>query len=70
MIDEHLIGPLMLLVKLNVVGVRKVSYSYAYMMLHNAPPPPCSIKYATVNFSQGYFQFVVKRKHPGEDWMF
>ena len=67
--DKRL-GILLLLVKLDVLGVRKVTYSIASTMLGaSAPkPPPCSIQLAIVSLALEYLQFVVKKNHPGEEW--
>lgn len=62
----------MLLTKLNVLGVRRVSYSIASTLIVSNPvhrPPPCSVQMAITGLSLDYLQFVPKRKYPGEDWV-
>lgn len=53
---------LVLLYKLDVVGVRKVSQSYVLTLISGSPPPPtCSIPCAVVSLSRDYLQFCPKR---------
>lgn len=55
---------LVLLYKLDVVGVRKVSHSYAMTLISPAgsfAPPPCSIPCAVVSLSKDYLQFCPKK---------
>jgi hypothetical protein len=58
----------MLLVRLDVLGIRKVSYSHLSQMINPQPDPPCSIPCALVNLSKEFMQFVPKAKYKGEDW--
>ena len=64
----------MLLVNLNILGVRKVSHSYISLMLAGSsmPPtaPPCSLRMASVGPTLDYLQFVPKSKYPDEDWVY
>jgi hypothetical protein len=67
--DKRL-GVLVLLVKLDVLGVRKVSYSYASIAGGGGwQPPKCAIEMAVVSLSRDFAEFVPKKKYPGEDWM-
>lgn len=54
---------LVFLYKLGIVGVRKLSFSYAGTMIVKGgfKPPPCSIKLAVVSLSAEYIQFVPHR---------
>jgi hypothetical protein len=55
---------LIMLYKLNVLGMRRVSYSYAAMMVSgsNAQPPPCSIMLPVASLSAEYLQFCPRDK--------
>jgi hypothetical protein len=57
------IALLHLLYKLNIVGMRRVTWSYAQMISHPGPleNPPCSIRLATVNLQVEFLQFCPKR---------
>jgi len=63
----NLYGPeacvLILLYRLNVVGVRRVSYSMISTLIGSSGhvPPPCSIQQAIVTTAIEYLQFCPKR---------
>jgi hypothetical protein len=48
---------LIFLYKLDVVGMRRLSYSAASTLLTSHVPPPCSIRLPVVNLSLEYLQF-------------
>jgi len=63
----ELYGPqaalLVLLYKLDVVGMRRVSHGFQAMMISgsNLTPPPCSIPCTVISLSKDYLQFCPKR---------
>ena len=70
-IDDKRLGLLVLLTKLDVVGVRRIKYSLSSIMANINPPPipPMSIQCALVSTYLEYLQFVPKHNYPGEDWI-
>lgn len=54
---------LWLLYKLDIIGIRKVGYSYAQMLVggHTLEPPPCSIPLSVISVNKEYLQFCPKR---------
>lgn len=64
-VNDKRIGILMLLTKLNTLGIRKVTYHWN----NPSPPPPCSISLAIVTLSREFVQWVPKRKYPNEFWV-
>ena len=63
--DDKRVQLLVLLVKLNVLGIRKVTYSFGTLLSSPLKPdPPCSIPCAIVNLSK---QFLPKTKYKDED---
>lgn len=63
------LGLLMLLVKLNILGVRRVSLSYTSSLINPLQAaPPCSIALAQLSLAREFLQFVPKAKYPGETW--
>lgn len=68
-IVDRRLGLLMLLVKLNVVYVRKISHSHMHTMLNKTfVEPPCSIPLAVVSLQQEFLQFAPKNKFEDGDW--
>jgi hypothetical protein len=67
-IDDERLGLLSLLVKLDIVGMRKVSYSMAAMMI-GEKPPLCSVDLAIVSLSRDFIHFAVKKNYTGEYWL-
>ena len=62
---------LLLMYRLDIIGMRKVSYSLASMMVGPPPPvPPLSIPLAIVSLSREYLQFVPRRLEDKELNMF
>jgi hypothetical protein len=61
----NLYGPqgalLILLYRLDIVGMRRISLSYAASMMSSLNPPPCSIPMASISLSRDYLQFCPKR---------
>jgi hypothetical protein len=69
-IDDKRLGILMILVKLNVLGVRRLSYSMTHHMINGAfKEPPCSIPMAIVSMNREFLQFVPKSRYKNEDWV-
>lgn len=65
--DKRL-GILLLLAKLEVVGIRKVTHSFAAAW-HQVPLPTCVVELARIGIDREFLQFCVKRFHPDEEWI-
>ena len=70
-IDDKRLPLLLLLVRLNILGMRKVSFGWHTIAGHGTQwtPPLCAIELAVVSLSREYIEFVVKKRHLGEDWL-
>jgi len=69
--DDRRLSLILLLTKMNILGMRKVSFSLSSLMIGRSSykPPLCAIELAMIGHSKDFIEFVVKNNHPGEEWL-
>jgi len=72
-IDDKRLSLIIFLVRLDILGMRKVRHNLTQHMMagHGTYPqtPLCAIELAITGLSKDYIEFVIKKNHPGEEWM-